>query len=116
MTTTSSRQDSFIDAAAINQALTVRLDRAQEFIDQGRVHPVANMPDHFIVEGDSLWYVVNGECCCEDFKYRQPLHQGWCKHRLAVALYKKQVLAEITTINMTEAERDREAKVSDLFR
>jgi hypothetical protein len=116
MTTPSSSQVSFIDPATINQALTVRLDRAQEFIDQGRVHPVANMPEHYIVEGENAWYVVNSDCCCEDFKYRTPLHQGWCKHRLAVALYKKQVLAEITPINTIEAKRDLEAKINDLFR
>jgi hypothetical protein len=70
MTTPSSSQVSLIDADTINQALSVRLDRAQGFIDQGRVHPVVNMPDHFIVEGDQAWYVVNGECVCDDFKYR----------------------------------------------
>ena len=107
MTTTSS-----IDPNLMQQALEVRLDRAQEFIDQGRVHPVVNMDDHYIVEGESQWFVVNGACCCEDFKYRQPLHNGWCKHRLAVALYKKQVMADI--IPMTEAERDQ--KINDLYR
>jgi predicted nucleic acid-binding Zn finger protein len=106
ITTSSSSPD------IMQQALNVRLDRAQEFIDQGRVHPVANMPDHFVVEGDSQWYVVNGECCCEDYKYRQPLHGGYCKHRLAVVLYKKQVMADI--IPMTEAERDQ--KINDLYR
>jgi hypothetical protein len=106
--------NSCIDPATINQALNVRLDRAQEFIDQGRIHPVANMPDHYVVEGENTWYVVNGECCCEDYKYRQPLHQGWCKHRLAVALYKRQVMAEIIPITMTKAERDRD--LSDLYR
>jgi predicted nucleic acid-binding Zn finger protein len=98
-----------IDPALVQQALEVRLDRAQEFIDEGRVHPVANMPDHYVVEGENAWFVVNGECCCEDFQYRQPLHGGYCKHRLAVALYRKQVMAEITP--MPEAD-----KLSDLYR
>jgi hypothetical protein len=111
MTTSNTPQSSCIDPATINQALNVRLDRAQEFVDQGRVHPVANMPDHYVVEGENSWFVANGECCCEDYMYRQPLHQGWCKHRLAVALYKKNVLAEITP--MTEAERAR--KLNDLY-
>ena len=96
-----------IDPAIMQQALEVRLNRAQEFIDQGRVHPVANMPNHYIIESDNAWYVVNGECLCEDSQYRQPLHNGWCKHRLAAALYRKQVEAEI--IPLTE-------KVKDLYR
>jgi predicted nucleic acid-binding Zn finger protein len=104
--------NSFIDTAIINQALSVRLDRAQEFIDEGRVHPVANMPGHYVVEGENVWYVVNGECCCEDYQYRQPLHGGFCKHRLAVALYREQVEASI--IPMTEAELDQ--KINDLYR
>jgi predicted nucleic acid-binding Zn finger protein len=116
MTTTNNPQSGFLDPLTINQALSVRLDRAQEFVDEGRVHPVANMSDYYVVEGENAWYVVNGECCCEDFKYRQPLHQGWCEHRIAVALYKKQVLAEIIPINPIDAERDREAKLNDLFR
>jgi predicted nucleic acid-binding Zn finger protein len=104
----------FIDPTLMQQALEVRLARAQEFIDEGRVHPVANMPDHYVVEGENQWYVVNGECCCEDFKYRQPLHNGWCKHRLAVALYKKQVMAEIIPMQLTEVERARQ--LNDLYR
>jgi hypothetical protein len=100
---------SSIDPGLMRQALEVRLDRAQEYLDQGRVHPVANMPGHYIVEGDNAWYVVNGTCNCEDAQYRQPLHKGWCKHRIAASLYREQVEAGI--IPMTEAE-----KLNDLYR
>jgi hypothetical protein len=98
----------------MRQALEVQLARAQEFIDQGRVHPVANMPEHYIVEGENQWYVVNGECCCEDAQYRHPLHQGWCKHRIAAALYREQVEGDIIPIPTTAAEL--EQKVNDLYR
>jgi hypothetical protein len=101
-----------IDPTLMRQALEVRLARAQEFIDEGRVHPVANMPEHYIVEGDNQWYVVNGECCCEDAQYRKALHGGYYKHRLAVGLYKEQVLAGITPITATESNRE----LNDLYR
>ena len=113
MTTTNNAPASHLDHATIAQAMNVRLDRAQEFVDQGRIHPVANMPDYYVVEGENQWYVVNGECCCEDYQYRHPLHQGWCKHRLAAALYKEQVLAGIEPMQPTEAERTR--KLQDLY-
>ena len=101
-----------IDPSLMQQALEVRLARAQEFVDEGRVHPVANLPDHFVVEGENAWYVVNGECVCEDSQYRQPLHNGWCKHRIAASLYREQVEGGI--IPMTAAELDQ--KVNDLYR
>ena len=32
-------------------------------------------------------YFVNGSCGCPDAKERADLHEGWCKHRLAVQLW-----------------------------
>ena len=39
--------------------------------------------------GTLLYYLVNGECTCRDAQYRSEVHKGWCKHMLAVELYKE---------------------------
>ena len=64
-----------------------RLERARQLVS--KVHPVLGMTDHYTIESsDSAgFYLINGACSCPDYQYRQALNNGYCKHRLAVALY-----------------------------
>ena len=67
------------------EALAERLEKAREIV--GQVSPVLGLDDHYVVSGNGGHYLVNGHCSCPDARYRQDLHKGWCKHRLAVCIY-----------------------------
>lgn len=70
------------------EGLSQRLERARQLVAEDKVRPVLGMESHFVVEstmGEGL-YLVNRECTCPDAKYRIELHNGWCKHNLAVEL------------------------------
>ena len=72
------------------EGLSQRLTKAHQIVTQGKVKPVLGMDNHYVVEsstGDGF-YLVNGECTCQDSKQRTELHNGWCKHNLAVELVK----------------------------
>jgi hypothetical protein len=86
------------------------------------------MEDHYAVECsriDSGMYLVNGTCTCVDAQQRTDLHHGWCKHKLAVEIYKEQqAIAEnpqvANAINKAstsslESERTLEDRLSDLY-
>ena len=69
------------------EALAERLEKAREIV--GQVSPVLGLDDHHVVAGDGGHYLVNGLCSCPDAKHRPELHKGFCKHRLAVILYRE---------------------------
>jgi hypothetical protein len=54
----------------------------------------------------SMRYVVNGKCDCIAFVHSK---HGRCKHRFAVALYKRAVANDVWSLSHSEARRDAEA-------
>jgi hypothetical protein len=126
MTTTSTAT---VSPIAQIKALHHRLLKGEELVANGKVSPVVNMPDHYVVEGNAGFYLVNGSCCCEDATNRQELIRGYCKHRLAVELFKETPKATGKAIRKAKAEvqevapetvyevlDDLEAKINDLYR
>ena len=78
------------------EALTQRLEKARQLVAEGKVHPVLNLENHFAVEsskGDGM-YLVNGHCNCPDAEQRSDLTKGFCKHRLAVEIFKERPQTE----------------------
>ena len=69
------------------EALADRLEKAREIVD--KVSPVLGLDDHHVVAGDGGHYLVNGQCTCPDSRFRRELHKGYCKHMLAVYLYRE---------------------------
>jgi hypothetical protein len=77
------------------ESLYQRLEKARSIAAAGKVHPIIGMTDHYTVEsskGD--FYLVNGTCTCIDAQQRIDVHHGWCKHKLAVELFKETPNAE----------------------
>lgn len=66
-----------------------RLNRAEQLVADNAVHPVLGVEGQYVVHTEHGYHLVNGSCTCEDAEYRQDIHRGWCKHRLAVELYKE---------------------------
>ena len=72
------------------EELSKRLERARELVGQDRVAPVVGKNGQYVVQAcKGGYYLVNGECTCRDAQYRSEVHKGWCKHMLAVELYKE---------------------------
>jgi hypothetical protein len=71
------------------ESLYQRLEKAKEIVQQGKVHPIVGMDDHFIVQGNAGYYLINAICTCADAQERTDIHHGWCKHKLAVELFKE---------------------------
>ena len=69
------------------EALAERLEKAREIV--GQVSPVLGLDGHHVVAGSDGHYLVNGHCTCPDARFRRDLHKGWCKHMLAVAVYRE---------------------------
>ena len=69
------------------EALAERLEKAREIV--GQVSPVPGLDGHHVVAGSDGHYLVNGHCTCPDARFRRNLHKGWCKHMLAVAVYRE---------------------------
>jgi hypothetical protein len=117
MTPTSTPQ---VNPVAQIKALHDRLIKAEELVANGKVHPVVNLADHYIVEGTQGFYLVNGTCECADFTNRSELIKTYCKHRLAALIYAEQVAqAETTHTNKPKAKGlspQDEEKVADLYR
>ncbi len=78
-----------VSAVTQIEELSKRLERAREIVGERKVSPVVGKEYHYIVEGKDGYYLVNGECTCRDAQYRSEVHKGWCKHMLAVELYKE---------------------------
>jgi hypothetical protein len=80
------------------RALHDRLLRAEILASAGKVHPVVDMPDAYIVEGTKGPYLVKeGKCPCPDAANRNGLTDGNCKHLLAALLYGQEVTPTETT-------------------
>jgi hypothetical protein len=80
-----------ISPVAQIRALHDRLTRAEELVASNKVHSIIGMDNYYAVEsskGD--YYLVNGSCSCPDSEYRDELHKGWCKHKLAAVVYTEQ--------------------------
>jgi hypothetical protein len=73
------------------EALNKRLENAMKLFESCKVHTILNMPDHYAVESGKAgaFWMVNGSCGCPDATERTDLHKGWCKHKLAVELFKE---------------------------
>jgi predicted nucleic acid-binding Zn finger protein len=108
MTTTTKPQATQI---ARIKALRDRLNKAEELVKAGKVHPVIDMPDHWVVEGSNGHYLVNNNCSCPDFLHRTNLLEGYCKHRLAALLY-----AEEHQQPEPSGKEELERKLADLCR
>ena len=76
------------------ESLYKRLEKARALVTDGRVHPVVGMDSHYVVQGNAGYYLVicgheQCNCTCLDHQQRQDVHHGWCKHRIAVAVYQE---------------------------
>ena len=73
------------------EGMSKRLEKARQLVTDGKIQPVLGMESHYVVEsskGDGF-YLVNGECTCPDARRRIDVHNGWCKHNLAMELYRE---------------------------
>jgi hypothetical protein len=72
-------------------AVHARLERARAIVDAGLVEDLGN--GVFIVSsqrGREHYTIDEHGCNCPDVQNRYELTNGWCKHRLAVAIVKEQ--------------------------
>jgi predicted nucleic acid-binding Zn finger protein len=90
------------------KALRDRLVKAEELVQEEKVHPVMGMPGYCVVEGSNEHYLVNQTCHCPDFVHRTDLIETYCKHRLAAMLYAEE---HPQPLDKEELER----KVNDLY-
>ena len=75
-------------------ALAARLAKARALV--GQVSP-ANAEVYDVASGDDRHYLVSGHCMCPDARFRRDLHKGWCKHMLAVAVYRERLASTSTS-------------------
>ena len=110
------------------ESLYQRLEKARSIFAAGKVHPIVGMEDHYAVECsriDSGMYLVNGTCTCVDAQQRTDLHHGWCKHKLAVEIFKEQqAIADTPKVakatnkannGTSPTDPDLEAKIAELY-
>ena len=71
------------------EAMHDRLQKARGIVANQGVHVVLGIDSHFAIDSTAGngQYLVNGKCSCSDAKEREDLHNGVCKHRLAVLLW-----------------------------
>jgi uncharacterized Zn finger protein len=103
------------------RALHDRLVKGQILASAGKVHPVVDMMDAYLVEGSKDTYLVQGgRCTCPDAGNRNGLTNGYCKHTLATLLYRQEVMPTKTTEstpNGPSPDNDQlESKIADLYR
>ena len=100
-----------VSAVTQIEELSKRLDRAREIVEEGHVSPVVGKEGQYVVQAcKGGYYLVNGQCTCQDAQYRSEVHKGWCKHMLAVELYK-----EAQPQGEPEDARTLEEQLKDLF-
>lgn len=81
------RQVSELAHAKLPEALHGRLERATGLVLSGAVWVEEDGHTcHVRASNGQGWYAVNGHCRCTDHT-KAP--EGWCKHRLACALYRR---------------------------
>ena len=71
-----------------------RLSIAREGVGMGSVHRIQLLKTHFSVEGDESgdFLVNNGRCECHAARSRSSAIKGWCDHRIAVELFKREFM------------------------
>ena len=69
-----------------------RLSIARERVGMGSVHRIRLLKNHFRVEGDENrdFLVDNGRCKCDAARSRSSAIKGWCDHRIAVEIFKRE--------------------------
>ena len=72
-----------------------RLVKARELVANGSVHRIQLVKNHYTVDsdGDSVgdFLVDNGRCRCDGAQSRSSAIKGWCEHRTAVEIFKRDV-------------------------
>ena len=68
------------------EALAERLEKARALV--GQVSP-AGPNGYELSSAAGTHHVVDGHCDCPDSRFRRELHKGYCKHMLAVYLYRE---------------------------
>src|SRR5216683_1909580 len=64
----------------VDKAVAIVLNHDVELLEDGKAK-VASQSN-----GQVVYHLVNGECTCKDYP-KAP--SNWCKHRIAVGLYKR---------------------------
>ena len=91
------------------ESLYQRLERARQLA----VHPIVGQEGHYAVEASKGgFYLVNGGCSCQDAQHRIELHHGWCKHKLAVELFKESPPSETQAKKASEV---LEVEIAELY-
>ena len=104
-----------ISPVAQIQELSKRLERARKIVGEGHVAPVLGKDGQYVVLAcKGGYYLVNGECTCRDAQYRSEVHKGWCKHMLAVELY-KEALPQVEEPTPVGDGRSLDEQLKDLF-
>ena len=101
------------------ELLSERLERARQLVSDGKVHTVLNQDGHYCVESSTpgAFWLVNGECGCPDAVERTDIHRGFCKHRLAVELFKEQLAnTDAKTTKRKTKKQQTEDDVESLYR
>ena len=70
-----------------------RLVKAREFVEKGAVHRIKLVKNHYTVAGDKSgdFLVNNGRCNCDSARSRFSAVKGWCQHRMAVEIFKRDI-------------------------
>jgi predicted nucleic acid-binding Zn finger protein len=75
------------------KGLAERYERAREILAAGRVAPVYGQSGVYcVINGEGCAYLVDlaaETCTCPDYQYRAKRLNIWCKHVIAVALYRE---------------------------
>jgi hypothetical protein len=75
------------------KGLAERYERAREIVAAGRVAPVYGQDGVYcVLNGEGYAYLVNltnETCTCPDYQYHAKKLAIWCKHLIAVALYRE---------------------------
>ena len=70
-----------------------RLVKARELVANGSVHRIKLVKDNYTVDGDDVgdFLVDSGRCRCDGAQSRYSAIKGWCEHRTAVEIFKRDV-------------------------
>lgn len=73
------------------EALAERLERAKEIVAAGVVEPIEGWDGAYVVtNGEGKKYLVSPDgCTCPDYTFRAEVTRGWCKHRIAAAIFEE---------------------------
>ena len=70
-----------------------RLVKAREFVENGSVQRVRLVRNHYVVDDNKngVFLVNNDRCDCDGALSRFSAIKGWCEHRTATELFKRDV-------------------------